>query len=115
MANNKFILGVVIIFGITSILADVPTPIDPQEAELDALLRRSEEQLRKVEQVAKQVDNIASAQVAEMKESIEQLQEQNKQLQNEIAEVKDSIQSNIINSSPFELGPILPNTTSGGK
>ena len=117
MESNKkiFLYGLVCVIGFTTILADVPTPTDPKDAELELLLQRSQQLLQKVTLVAKQVDQSTAEQVTEMKESIEQLEEEKQQLINEIAEVKDSIQSNIINSSPFELGPIVSDTTSRRK
>lgn len=117
MEKNKhtLILGTLLIAGFTSILADVPIPTDPKEAELDALLKKSEEQLKKVTLVAQSIDKVSTEKVVEMEKSIESLQEANEQLTTEINEVKSTIESINNSAIPFELGPILPDTTSGGK
>jgi len=111
----KLVLGAVVIFGFTSILADVPIPTDPKDAELEALLKKSEEQLHKVALVAKKVDAITTEQVVEMNESIEELQEMNEQLTEEVYEVKKVMESITTTATPFKLEPILLDTTSGGK
>jgi seryl-tRNA synthetase len=109
MENNKktFIIGAICILGFTTILADVPTPTDPKEAELEMLLKKSEEQLKKVTLVAKAVDAATTEQVVTMKESIETLQEENQQLTTEIHEVKAIINSVPVESVPFKLEPIV--------
>lgn len=111
MENNKVLtIGAICIVSLTSILADVPEPVDIKDAELEALLRRSEELLQEVTLVAQQVDQAATEQVVSMKESIEQLIEEKEELQNEIKQVKDSIVANVTNAAPFELQPILPDS-----
>ena len=114
MENNKktFIIGAICILGFTTILADVPTPTDPKEAELEMLLKKSEEQLKKVTLIAKAVDAATTEQVVTMKENIEMLQEENQQLTTEIYEVKSNIEFINNTATPFELGPIVSDTTS---
>lgn len=113
--KNKLFLGGLIILCFTSILADVPQPIDPKEKELEELLKKSEKQLQKVSMVAKMVDKVTTEQVVEMNESIEELQEMNEQLTEEVYEVKKVMESITTTSTPFKLEPILPDTTGRGK
>ena len=113
-SSKVLVIGAICIVGLTSILADVKKPVDVKDAELEALLKRSEELLQEVTLVAQQVDQAATEQVVSMKESIEQLIEEKKELQNEIKQVKDSIVSNIIDAAPFELQPILPDSEDRG-
>lgn len=106
-SKHVYILGILAILGATTILADVPEPIDPKEAELDLLLKKSQEQLVRVNKVAKLVDQVATKHIVAMEESIEELQEQNEQLITEIHEVKTAMESATINAVPFKLEPIL--------
>lgn len=105
--KNKFLLGTLAIVGLTAVLAQEQKPIDPKEAELEMLLKKSEEQLKKVTLVAKAVDAATTEQVVTMKENIETLQEVNQQLTTEIHEVKAIINSPSIESVPFKLEPIV--------
>ena len=105
--KNKFLLGTLAIVGLTAVLAQEQTPIEANEAELEMLLQKSEEQLKKVTMVAKAVDAATTEQVVTMKENIETLQEENQQLTTEIHEVKAIINSVPIESVPFKLEPIV--------
>lgn len=109
--KSKFLLGTLAIVGLTAVLAQEQKPIDPKEAELEMLLKKSEEQLKKVTLVAKAVDAATTEQVVTMKESIETLQEENQQLTTEIHEVKSNIEFINNTAIPFELGPIVSDTT----
>lgn len=80
MENKYFLSGVVLILGITAILADVPMPSEVKGDEIDYLLKKSEEQLNRVTIVAKMVDRVTSTKVEEMNEQIEVLEEQNEVL-----------------------------------
>lgn len=112
MENKRlFIIGTAAIIGVTTILADVPQPTDPKDAELDALLRKSEEQLQRVTLVAKQVDAVATTHIEEMHENIEQLEQANEILTNEVHEVKAVMESITSSALPFKLEPILPDST----
>lgn len=108
--NHIYILGITAILSITTIIADVPKPIQPKESQLDALLERSMEQLSKVKEVAAKVDKVTSVYVEEMEESIETLEKQNKQLTNEMFKIKAAIDSTPVDAVPFMLEPILPDS-----
>ena len=109
--NNKFLLGTLAIISLTAVLAQDQTPIEAKEAELEILLQKSEEQLKKVTLIAKAVDAATTEQVVTMKENIEMLQEENQQLTTEIYEVKSNIEFINNTATPFELGPIVSDTT----
>lgn len=112
MENKRtYILGILFIIGFMTILADVPQPMNVDEAELNALLKKSEEQLQKVTIIAKMVDNVATTHMEEMQESIEELQEVNEKLTTEIYEVKTAMESVTNSAVPFVLDPILSDTT----
>ena len=51
-SNKVLVIGAICIVGLTSILADVKKPVDLKDAELEALLKRSEELLQEVTLVA---------------------------------------------------------------
>lgn len=110
---KTFFIGTICILGFTTILADVPTPTDPKDAELEMLLQKSEQLLQKVTLVAKKVDAATTEQVVTMHESIETLQEVNEQLTTEMYEIKSNIEFVNSTATPFELGPIVSDTTSG--
>lgn len=114
MENNKkiFLYGLVCVIGFTTILADVPTPTDPKDAELEMLLQKSEQLLQEVTLVAKKVDAATTEQVVTMQESIEMLQEVNENLTIEMYEIKSNIEFINSTATPFELGPIVSDTTS---
>ena len=100
--KNKFLLGALAIVGLTAVLAQEQKPIDPKEAELEMLLKKSEEQLKKVTLVAKAVDAATTDQVVTMKENIETLQEEKIQLTTQLYEVQ-AILETTPTATPFEL------------
>jgi hypothetical protein len=104
--NNLYILLIIGIIGITSVLADHPTPIDPKEKELDELLVKSEERLKKINIISQSIDKVATEQVVNMKESIENLKKENNILTLELNEIKINTDTPIIESIPFILEPI---------
>ena len=100
--KNKFLLGTLAIVGLTAVLAQEQKPIDPKEAELEMLLKKSEEQLKKVTLVAKAVDAATTEQVVTMKENIETLQEEKQQLTTQLYEVQ-AILEVAPTATPFKL------------
>jgi TolA-binding protein len=100
--KRKFLLGTLVIIGLTAALAQDQKPVDPKEAELEMLLKKSEEQLKKVTLVAKAVDNITTEQVVTMKEDIETLQEEKQQLTTQLYEVQ-AVLENSPTVTPFKL------------
>jgi hypothetical protein len=101
--KNKFLLGLIGIVGLTVVLAQEQKPIDAKEAELEMLLKKSEDQLKKVTMIAKAVDAATTEQVVTMKENIETLQEEKVQLTTQLYEVKAIIDSVPTAATPFEL------------
>lgn len=90
----------------------------------DLLLEQSMERMQKLSQVSKKVDNVVKTTIVEMKETIETLEEENEALveqveeaQAELKEIKDEVDSyrSPANNKPFNLLPILSDTTGGGK
>ena len=100
--KNKFLLGALTIIGLTAVLAQEQKPVDPKEAELEMLLKKSEEQLKKVTLVAKAVDAATTDQVVTMKENIETLQEEKVQLTTQLYEVQAVLET-APTATPFEL------------
>jgi hypothetical protein len=100
--KNKFLLGLIGIVGLTVVLAQEQKPIDAKEAELEMLLKKSEDQLKKVTMVAKAVDAATTEQVVTMKENIETLQEEKIQLTTQLYEVQ-AILETTPTATPFEL------------
>lgn len=100
--KNKFLLGALTIIGLTAVLAQEQKPVDPKEAELEMLLKKSEEQLKKVTLVAKAVDAATTDQVVTMKENIETLQEEKVQLTTQLYEVQAVLEATPA-ATPFEL------------
>ena len=100
--KNKFLLGALTIIGLTAVLAQEQKPVDPKEAELEMLLKKSEEQLKKVTLVAKAVDAATTDQVVTMKENIETLQEEKVQLTTQLYEVQAVLETTPA-ATPFEL------------
>jgi TolA-binding protein len=100
--KRKFLLGTLVIIGLTAVLAQDQKPVDPKEAELEMLLKKSEEQLKKVTLVAKAVDAVTTEQVVTMKEDIETLQEEKQQLTTQLYEVQ-AILDNSPTVTPFKL------------
>lgn len=100
--KRKFLLGTLVIIGLTAVLAQDQKPVDPKEAELEMLLKKSEEQLKKVTLVAKAVDAVTTEQVVTMKEDIETLQEEKQQLTTQLYEVQAVLDNNSI-VIPFKL------------
>lgn len=117
MGNNKTLLiGAIIIAGITTILADVKRPMEFDDAELELLLKRSEEQLIRVTQVAKKVDKITVERQEEMIEQIEVLEEKNVSLEVMVEQVKYAYNEMVVkyDSAPtrqFDILAILPDST----
>jgi hypothetical protein len=101
--KNKFLLGLIGIVGLTVVLAQEQTPVDAKEAELEMLLKKSEDQLKRVTMIAKAVDAATTEQVVTMKENIEMLQEEKVQLTTQLYEVKAIIDSVPTAATPFEL------------
>jgi len=90
----------------------------------DLLLEQSMERMQKLSQVSKKVDNVVKTAIVEMKETIETLEEENHALvvqveeaQAELKIIKDEVDSyrSPTNNKPFNLLPILSDTTGGGK
>jgi hypothetical protein len=104
--NNLYILLIIGIIGVTSVLADNPTLIDPKEKELNELLVKSEERLKKINIISQSIDKVATEQVVNMKESIENLKKENNILTLELNEIKINTDTPIIESTPFILEPI---------
>ena len=100
--KNKFLLGLIGIEGLTVVRAPEQKPIDPKEAELEMLLKKSEDQLKKVTLIAKAVDAATTDQVVTMKENIETLQEEKIQLTTQLYEVQ-AILETTPTATPFEL------------
>jgi hypothetical protein len=100
--KNKFLLGLIGIVGLTVVLAQEQKPIDAKEAELEMLLKKSEDQLKKVTMIAKAVDAATTEQVVTMKENIETLQEEKVQLTTQLYEVQ-AILETTPTTTPFEL------------
>jgi TolA-binding protein len=100
--KRKFLLGTLVIIGLTAVLAQDQKPVDPKEAELEMLLKKSEEQLKKVTLVAKAVDAVTTEQVVTMKEDIETLQEEKQQLTTQLYEVQ-AVLENSPTVTPFKL------------
>jgi len=100
--KNKFLLGLIGIVGLTVVLAQEQKPIDPKEAELEMLLKKSEDQLKKVTLIAKAVDAATTDQVVTMKENIETLQEEKIQLTTQLYEVQAVLETTPT-ATPFEL------------
>ena len=100
--KRKFLLGTLVIIGLTAVLAQDQKPVDPKEAELEMLLKKSEEQLKKVTIVAKAVDAATTEQVVTMKEDIETLQEEKQQLTTQLYEVQAVLENNPT-ITPFKL------------
>jgi hypothetical protein len=100
--RNKFLLGLIGIVSLTVVLAQEQKPIDPKEAELEMLLKKSEDQLKKVTLIAKAVDAATTDQVVTMKENIETLQEEKIQLTTQLYEVQ-AILETTPTATPFEL------------
>jgi hypothetical protein len=104
--NNLYILLIIGIIGVTSVLADNPTPIDPKEKELNELLIKSEERLKKINIISQSIDKVATEQVVNMKQDIENLKKENNILTLELNEIKTNTDTPIIESTPFILEPI---------
>ena len=100
--KRKFLLGTLVIIGLTAVLAQDQKPVDPKEAELEMLLKKSEEQLKKVTIVAKAVDAATTEQVVTMKEDIETLQKEKQQLTTQLYEVQAVLENNPT-ITPFKL------------
>jgi hypothetical protein len=100
--RNKFLLGLIGIVSLTIVLAQEQKPIDPKEAELEMLLKKSEDQLKKVTLIAKAVDAATTDQVVTMKENIETLQEEKIQLTTQLYEVQAVLETTPT-ATPFEL------------
>jgi hypothetical protein len=100
--RNKFLLGLIGIVSLTVVLAQEQKPIDPKEAELEMLLKKSEDQLKKVTLIAKAVDAATTDQVVTMKENIETLQEEKIQLTTQLYEVQAVLETTPT-ATPFEL------------
>ena len=100
--KNKFLLGLIGIVGLTVVLAQEQKPIDAKEAELEMLLKKSEDQLKKVTLIAKAVDAATTDQVVTMKENIETLQEEKIQLTTQLYEVQAVLETTPT-ATPFEL------------
>ena len=100
--KNKFLLGLIGIVSLTVVLAQEQKPIDPKEAELEMLLKKSEDQLKKVTLIAKAVDAATTEQVVTMKENIETLQEEKIQLTTQLYEVQAVLETTPT-ATPFEL------------
>jgi len=100
--KRKFLLGTLVIIGLTAVLAQDQKPVDPKEAELEILLQKSEEQLKKVTMVAKAVDAATTEQVVTMKEDIKMLQEEKQQLTTQLYEVQAVLESSPT-VTPFKL------------
>lgn len=111
--KRKFVLGVIVISIVTTMLADIPVPVDPKDAELEALLKKSEEQLQRVTVIAKKVDIMTTEVMEEMHEAMDSLVEQNEILTVEVYEVKAAMESVTNSAVPFVLDPILPDTAGG--
>lgn len=115
-ANNLYyIVALIAIIGLTAVLADNPTPIDPKEKELDELLKKSQERMKKVNYLVKKIDEVAATEVTSMKDSIKTLEEEKVQLIEEkeqlttvLYEKEAIIKRNDIPASPFKLEPIVP-------
>jgi hypothetical protein len=100
--RNKFLLGLIGIVSLTIVLAQEQKPIDAKEAELEMLLKKSEDQLKKVTLIAKAVDAATTEQVVTMKENIETLQEEKIQLTTQLYEVQAVLETTPT-ATPFEL------------
>jgi hypothetical protein len=100
--RNKFLLGLIGIVSLTIVLAQEQKPIDAKEAELEMLLKKSEDQLKKVTLIAKAVDAATTDQVVTMKENIETLQEEKIQLTTQLYEVQAVLETTPT-ATPFEL------------
>jgi TolA-binding protein len=100
--KRKFLLGTLVIIGLTAVLAQDQKPVDAKEAELEMLLQKSEEQLKKVTIVAKAVDAATTEQVVTMKEDIETLQKEKQQLTTQLYEVQAVLENNPT-ITPFKL------------
>lgn len=100
--KRKFLLGTLVIIGLTAVLAQDQKPVNPKEAELEILLQKSEEQLKKVTMVAKVVDAATTEQVVTMKEDIKMLQEEKQQLTTQLYEVQAVLENNPT-VTPFKL------------
>lgn len=129
-ANNYYyIIAIIAIVGLTAVLADNPTPIDPKEKELNDLLKKSVERLKVVNSLVKRIDNVANTEVTGMKDSIktleevkteliaekeqlivekQQLVEEKEQLSVVLYETQAIIKRDTIPASPFKLEPIVP-------
>lgn len=104
---------------ITSILADVKKPTEFNDAELEILLKKSEEQLVRVTMVAKKVDRITVEKQEEMKEQIEVLEEKNENLEVMVEQVQEAYHEMVVkyDSAPtqqFDILAILPDSTNRG-
>lgn len=128
-SNYYYIIAIIAIVGLTAVLADNPTPIDPKEKELNDLLKKSVERLKVVNSLVKRIDNVANTEVTGMKDSIktleevkteliaekeqlivekQQLVEEKEQLSVVLYETQAIIKRDTIPASPFKLEPIVP-------
>ena len=120
MESNRILLvGAIVIAGITTILADIQQPTEFNDAELELLLKKSEEQLIRVTQVAKQVDKITVEHQEEMMEQIEVLEEKNETLEVMVEQVQEAYHEMVIkyDSAPtrqFDILAILPDSANRG-
>jgi ABC-type phosphate transport system auxiliary subunit len=109
--ENKYIytIGLLLIGGLTLVLAQGPKMVDPKDEELNSLMMKSEQRLKKINVIVKQIDQVSSSQVSNMKESIESLKTEKEQLKTKLNEV--TVISNDIAASPFKLEPIVSDST----
>lgn len=116
MGNNKTLLvGAVLVTGITVILADVKQPTEFNDAELELLLQKSEQQLARVTMVARQVDAITVEHQEKMIEQIEVLETKNEVLDIKAKQAKIAYNEMVVkyDSAPtqqFDLFAILPDS-----
>lgn len=114
-SNKTFLVGAVLIAGITVILADVKQPSKIDDAELEMLLSKSEEQLARVTMVAKQVDAITVERQEKMIEQIEVLEVKNEKLDIKAKQAKIAYNEMVVkyDSAPtqqFDIFAILPDS-----
>ena len=128
-SNYYYIIAIIAIVGLTAVLADNPTPIDPKEKDLNDLLKKSVERLKVVNSLVKRIDNVANTEVTGMKDSNktleevkteliaekeqlivekQQLVEEKEQLSVVLYETQAIIKRDTIPASPFKLEPIVP-------
>lgn len=119
--NYYFIIGTIIVIGLTIVSADNPKPIDPKEKELNDLLKKSEQTRKKVNVLIKRIDEVATTEVVDMKENIKTLEQEKQTLEETLEQEKqekenlkielnekNNIKFDTIPTSPFKLEPIVP-------